>query len=120
MRLSTLGEPRVTMVGFGTMAKRRKISHALAMLAWVAWVHSTLPSKGIDDWTPSGSAETLAECKQTAETAAENGARKFKSGRGTVVAQQGAALDVTFASGERGTIVFVCLPENIDPRPKER
>ena len=37
---------------------------AVLMLAWIAWAHSTFPSKDIDQWTPAGATETLDECKQ--------------------------------------------------------
>jgi hypothetical protein len=74
------------------------------------------PSEGVDEWRPSGAAESLEECKQAALTAAENTARKYQSDRGMAVAQKDAVIDVTFSSGERAAIAFVCLPDTLDPR----
>ncbi|SRR5712692_520701 len=91
---------------------------ATLVFAWVAWTHAVFPSKGVDDWTPTGASESLEECKQAAVTAAGNSARKFRAqnDRGTTYAQTGAVIEVTFASGERASIAFVCLPDTLDPR----
>ena len=96
---------------------RRHRCAALA-IAWIAWTHQMFPSQNVDDWTPVGGAESLEECKQGSLTAAENSARKFgaQSKRGTTFEQRGATIDITFASGERASIAFVCLPDTVDPR----
>jgi hypothetical protein len=41
----------------------RRLWWAVLMLAWIAWAHSTFPSKDIDQWTPGGATETQDECK---------------------------------------------------------
>jgi hypothetical protein len=76
------------------------------------------PSQGVDNWTPTGGVETLEECNQAVLTVAENSAHKFnaQSKRGTRVEQSGAAIEIFFASGERASITFVCLPDTLDPR----
>ena len=88
------------------------------MLAWIAWAHSTFPSKDIDQWTPAGATETLDECKQAALTSASNTVRKYRAenDRGTVLMQTGAVIEMAFASGEKASIAFVCLPDTVDPR----
>ena len=88
------------------------------VLAWVAWMHGTFQSKGIDQWTPVGATETLDGCKQTAVTAAGNSVRKFRAenDRGTTFTHTGMVVEMTYSSGERASLVFVCLPDTVDPR----
>jgi hypothetical protein len=97
---------------------------ATLLLAWIAWVHAVFQSKGIDQWGVAGATETLDECKQTAVTSAENSVRELraKNERGTTYTQTGAVIDMSFASGERATLGFVCLPDTApDPRgPKAK
>ena len=91
----------------------------ILLLAWVAWLHSAFPSKGLEDWRPTGTAETLEECNRTAVTAATNTVRKFRARDdppGTTYTQTGAVIDVTFASGAKASHAFVCLPDTVDPR----
>lgn len=90
----------------------------LPMLAWVAWTHSVFQSKGIDQWTPAGATESLDECKQNAVTAAANSVRKFRAReeRGTTYTHTGTVIEITYASGEKASLVFVCLPDTVDPR----
>ena len=82
-------------------------------------MHGVFQSKGIDQWTPTGSTESPDECKQAAVTAAGNSARKFQSDRGTTVTQTGMAVEMTYASGDKASLVFVCLPDTLDPRPSK-
>jgi hypothetical protein len=91
---------------------------AVLMLAWIAWAHSTFPSKDVDQWTPAGATETLDECKQAALTSPSNTIRKYRAqnDRGTVLTQTGAVIEMAFASGEKASIAFVCLPDTVDPR----
>jgi len=90
---------------------------AVLMLAWVAWAHSTVPSKDIDQ-TPAGATETLDECKQAALTSASNTVRKYRaqSDQGPVLTQTGAVIEMAFADGDKASIAFVCLPDTLDPR----
>jgi hypothetical protein len=92
--------------------------YVVLMLAWIAWMHGTFPSKGIDRWEPTGATETLDECKQASVTAAGNSVRKFRAqnDRGAIFTHTGAVIEVTYASGEKASFVFVCLPETMDPR----
>ncbi len=82
----------------------------------MAWVHSVFRSKGIDEWTPGGAAGSLDECKRSATTAASNTAREVRAqnDRGTVITQAGPVVEFTYASG-RASLVFVCLPDTVDP-----
>jgi hypothetical protein len=93
-------------------------SGAVLVMAWIAWAHASFPSKGIDSWEPAGAAETADECKQTAVTAAGNTVRKLRTQdeRGTIFTQTGAVIDMAFASGEKASMGFVCLPDTVDPR----
>src|SRR5215470_1866365 len=87
------------------------------VLAWVAWLHSTYPSKGIDEWTVLGAEESAEQCKLATVTAARNSARKLQSDKaGTVVTQDGPVVEMAFASGERASLVYMCLPDSVDPR----
>src|SRR5262249_58081354 len=96
---------------------RRRCSAAF-VIAWIGWTHQMFPSQGVDNWTPIGGVESLEECNQAIVTAAENSARKLnaQSKRGTRVEQNGAAIEIFFASGDRASIAFVCLPDTLDPR----
>ncbi len=91
---------------------------ALFIVAWVAWQHGVFQSKGIEEWTPTGATETLNDCKQAAVTASENAVRKFraKNQKDTILTHTGAVIEMTFASGEKASIVFICLPDTVDPR----
>ena len=91
---------------------------AVLSLAWIAWMHGVFQSKGIDQWTPAGATESLDECKRTAVTAAANSVRKFRAqnDRGTIFTLTGAVIEVTYASGEKASFTFVCLPDTVDPR----
>lgn len=86
--------------------------------AWVAWVHSVFQSKGIDGWTPAGAANSLDECKRTAVTAATNTVHRqqAENDRGTTFKQAKSVIEITYPSGDRASIVFVCLPDTVDPR----
>jgi hypothetical protein len=90
---------------------------AVIVIAWVAWAHSTFPSKDIDQWTPAGATETLDECKQATLTSASNAVRKYcaENDRGTALTLTGAVIEMAFASGEKASIAFVCLPDTVDP-----
>ena len=91
---------------------------AVLTLAWVAWMHSTFQSKGIDTWTPAGATDSLDECKQNAVTAASNSVRTFRARgeSGTIYTHTGTVIEITYASGQKASLVFVCLPDTIDPR----
>ena len=96
---------------------------AILILSWMAWAHATFPSKDIDQWTPAGATETLDECKQATLTSASNAVRKYRAenDRGTVLTLTGAVIVMEFASGEKASIAFVCLPDTVDPRaPSEK
>jgi hypothetical protein len=86
--------------------------------SWVAWIHKVFLSKGIDEWTPAGAAETLDECRKTTVTAAGNAVRKFRAQneQSATFKQEGPVIETTFASGEKASLVFVCLPDTVDPR----
>jgi len=98
--------------------ENQTMKRALMVLAWVAWTHSTFPAKDLEEWTPGGAAETLEECRQATVVAATDSLRQLRaqSNRGTVFTQAGAGIEMKFASGDTATLVYVCLPENIDPR----
>ena len=90
--------------------------------AWIAWVHKMFQSKGIDEWTLAGAAESLDACTKNAVTAASNSVRKFREREkgGTVYTQTGMVIEMTYTSGEKASLVFVCLPDTVDPRgPKK-
>ena len=91
---------------------------AILMLAWIAWQHSVFQSKGLDEWTPAGATETSEECKQIAVTASGKAAHKVQeqNEKGTTITQTGAVIEMVFASGEKASIAFVCLPDTVDPR----
>jgi len=91
---------------------------AVPVLAWVAWAHSTFPSKGFDQWTPAGATETLDACKQAALAAANNSIRKLRAqdDGSTTFAHSGNVIEVTFSTGEKASHVFLCLPDTVDPR----
>ena len=91
---------------------------AILMLAWIAWQHSVFQSKGLDEWTPAGATETSEECKQAAVTASGNAVHKVReqNEKGTTITQTGAVIEMVFASGEKASIAFVCLPDTVDPR----
>jgi hypothetical protein len=76
------------------------------------------PSKGIDEWQPTGAAETLEDCKQGAATAAVNSVRKLRAqnDRGTIVKLTRAVIELAYASGDSASLAFVCLPDTVDPR----
>ena len=86
--------------------------------AWIAWIHKVFQSKGIDEWTPAGAAESLDACTKNAVTAASNSVRKFREReeRGTVYTQTGTVIEMTYASGEKASLIFVCLPDTVNPR----
>jgi len=81
---------------------------------WILWTHQMWSEKEIDRWTPTGSAESLDECRVAAELGLANAARKF-TGTAKVV-HVGLSLTMHFASGERASILAVCLPARLDPR----
>ena len=60
----------------------------------------------------------LDECKQAALTSPSNTIRKYRAqnDRGTVLTQTGAVIEMAFASGEKASIAFVCLPDTLAPR----
>jgi hypothetical protein len=93
-------------------------SSASAKGAWVAWVHAVFQSESIDKWEPAGAASSLGECNLTAVTAASNAVRKLRAQNdtGTTFTQTGGVIELTYRSGERASIVFVCLPDTVDPR----
>jgi hypothetical protein len=91
----------------------------ILLLAWLAWVHSAFPSKGLEDWRAAGGAESLDECKKNAVTAASNLVERFRARDnppGATYKLTGTVIDVTFASGETASHAFVCLPDTLDPR----
>lgn len=91
------------------------------LLAWVAWTHSIFLSKGIDRWEPLGAVQSLDECKQAAVTAAGNSVRKLRAqDENTVFAHEGMLIEMTYSSGEKASIVFVCLPDTLDPRGSKK
>ena len=73
--------------------------------------------------TVAGATETSEECKQTAVTASGNTARKLRTQDkgGTIFTQTGAVIEMVFASQEKASMAFICLPDTVDPRgPKGR
>jgi len=86
--------------------------------AWVAWVHSVFQSKGIDGWAPAGAANSLGECKQAGVTAASNTVRRLQAqnDKSTIFKQTGPVIEIAYPSGASASIVFVCLPDTVDPR----
>jgi len=44
--------------------------------------------------------------------------RKFRANneRGTILTHTGAVVEMAFASGEKASIAFICLPDTVDPR----
>ena len=104
---------RVVIATLGLLALATTVS---ADGASVIWVHSVFRSKGIDEWTPGGAANSLDECKRAAIRAASNSARIYQNDKGVTLSQTGPVVEFTYSSGERASIVFVCLPDTIDPR----
>jgi hypothetical protein len=90
--------------------------------AWVIWVHSVFRSKGIEGWVPAGSADSLDECKRAATTAMSNTAREVRAqnDKGTIITQTGSVVEFAYASGDKASIVAVCLPDTVDPRGPKR
>ena len=88
------------------------------LLAWIAWAHSVFQNQGIDNWEPAGATESLNECKQASVTGAGNAIRKLRAQNdsGIVFTLTGAVIELTYASGEKASVVFVCLPDTMDPR----
>jgi len=91
---------------------------AVLMLAWITWAHSVFLSKGIDEWEPAGATESLEGCKRASVTGAGNSINKIRAqiGRDAIVTQEGSVIEMTLTSGEKASIVFVCLPDTVDPR----
>ncbi len=85
--------------------------------AYVLWLHSMLPSEGIDQWTAGGSSESLEECRSAAVVAMKNLARRYPSDR---VRVDGPTLRVTLSSGNTAAFANVCLPDTVDPRGPKR
>ena len=90
---------------------------AILMIAWVSWLHQTFQSEGIDKWSPVGAAETMDQCNRTAVTAAGNSVRKFQAQNdGTTYRHTGTVIEITYPSGKKAALTFVCLPDTVDPR----
>ena len=89
--------------------------------SWIAWVHAVFQSQGLDQWNVAGAAESLNECNKNAVTAAGNAMQRFRANNdGNRYVQTGTVIEVTYASGEKASMAFVCLPDTVDPRgPKE-
>jgi len=81
---------------------------------WILWSHQMWSEKGIDNWTPMGSMTSLEHCQAVGELGLRNSARKSTST--ARVTHEGLSLTMHFASGERASIVVVCLPARLDPR----
>ena len=60
--------------------------------------------------------EFLGRVQAAAITAASNSARIYQNDKGVTLSQTGPVVEFTYSSGERASIVFVCLPDTIDPR----
>jgi|SRR5437867_7429058 len=93
------------------------VSSVSADEGWILWTHSMWSEKGIDFWTPTGSTTSLEECQAVGELGLRNSARKAT---GTArVTHEGLSLTMHFPSGDRASILAVCMPASIDPRPRE-
>src|SRR5262249_18008611 len=84
----------------------------------VAWLHLVDQGVGIDEWTLAGTdtrgmATSADVCRRAITDAANFRASSFK---GTAHVQAGTTIEMIFESGAKAFLIFVCLPETVDPR----
>jgi hypothetical protein len=89
----------------------------VVMLAWVAWLHQTFQSEGIDKWSAVAAAETMDQCNRTAVAAAAHSVRKFQAQNDSAIYKHaGTVIEITYPSGKTAALTFVCFPDTMDPR----
>jgi hypothetical protein len=88
----------------------------------IAWLHLVFQSKHIDEWSlagveTAGVALSRDVCLRVVADATQDHFRQLRARgeKGTVYTQTGTAIEITYASGEKASLVLVCLPGTVDP-----